>query len=337
MSAILLGNGLNRCLKGYPSWVDLLQGIESEFFSKLGSSVNSLLKYDAILCEAKGRYGDDSVSKRVLDCLKRLDTAQIAIENSDLFVSILDSGVKTILTTNYDYNLENALIHGASSPLFGKQIEEHYTFETRASDKRNKVIDAFDIHHIHGEISYPKSICLGITKYIDNLAKTMELLSDGESSQDGSSLGRLIDSNVLTRGPGWKKTWAELFFNSNIYIVGLGLSSDELDIWWLLMRRAQLLADRDMCGKITNRIIYFPLIAEERQYDFSPFDVLHVECEPCKVIGGDWKRHTARFGKRLGGLRSRPARTCFDGPNFLAFLKCEVQNTCHKKNGSTVL
>lgn len=57
MSAILLGNGLNRCLKNYPSWVDLLQGIESEFFSKLGPTVNSLLKYDAILCEAKGRYG----------------------------------------------------------------------------------------------------------------------------------------------------------------------------------------------------------------------------------------------------------------------------------------
>lgn len=118
----------------------------------------------------------------------------------------------------------------------------------------------------------------------------MELLSDGESSQDVSSLGRLIDLNVLTRGPGWKKTWAELFFNSNIYIVGLGLSSDELDIWWLLMRRAQLLADRDMSGKIANRIIYFPLITEEGRRDFTPFDVLHVECEPCKVIDGNWKK-----------------------------------------------
>lgn len=72
MSAILLGNGLNRCLKNYPSWDDLLQGIESEFFSKLGPTVNSLLKYDAILCEAKGRYSNDSVSKRVLDWSFRL-------------------------------------------------------------------------------------------------------------------------------------------------------------------------------------------------------------------------------------------------------------------------
>lgn len=164
-----------------------------------------MLKYDAILCEAKGRYGNDSVSKRVLDCLKRLDTPQVAIENSRLFESILDSGVNTILTTNYDYNLENALIHGASSPLIGNQIEGRYTYETRASDKRNNLIGDLDIHHIHGELAYPKSICLGITKYIDNLAKTMELLSDGESSQDVSSPGRLIDLNVLTRGPGWKR------------------------------------------------------------------------------------------------------------------------------------
>lgn len=302
MSAILLGNGLNRCLKNYPSWDDLLQGIESEFFSKLGPTVNSLLKYDAILCEAKGRYSNDSVSKRVLDCLNCLDTPQTAIEKSDYFVSILDSGVKTILTTNYDHNLENALIHGASSPLFGKQVEEHYTFETRASDKRNKAIGDLEVHHIHGEISYPKRICLGITKYIDNLAKTMELLSDGESSQDVSSLGRLIDLNVLTRGPGWKKTWAELFFNSNIYIVGLGLSSDELDIWWLLMRRAQLLADRDMNGIITNRIIYFPLISEDEQRDFSPFDALHVECEPCKVIAGNWEKAYCKIWEEIRRL-----------------------------------
>lgn len=302
MSAILLGNGLNRCLKDYPSWDDLLQGIESEFFSKLGPTVNSLLKYDAILCEAKGRYGSDNVSKRVLDCLKRLDTPQVAIENSKLFESILDSGVKTILTTNYDYNLENALVHGTSSPLFGKQIEGHYSFETRASDKRNNVIGNLDIHHIHGELKFPKSICLGITKYIDNLAKTMELLSDGESSQNVSSLGRLIDLNVLARDPGWTKTWAELFFNSDVYIVGLGLSSDELDIWWLLMRRAQLLADREMNGKITNRIIYFPLISEDEQRDFSPFDVLHVECEPCKVFNGDWGKAYCKIWEEIRRL-----------------------------------
>lgn len=130
----------------------------------------------------------------------------------------------------------------------------------------------------------------------------MELLSDGESSQNVSSLGRLIDLNVLARDPGWTKTWAELFFNSDVYIVGLGLSSDELDIWWLLMRRAQLLADREMNGKITNRIIYFPLISEDEQRDFSPFDVLHVECEPCKVFNGDWGKAYCKIWEEIRRL-----------------------------------
>lgn len=121
MSAILLGNGLNRCLKNYPSWDDLLQGIESEFFSKLGPTVNSVLKYDAILCEAKGRYGNDSVSKRVLDCLNCLDTPQTAIDKSDVFVSILDSGVKTILTTNYDHNLESLSFTGLHLPYLASK------------------------------------------------------------------------------------------------------------------------------------------------------------------------------------------------------------------------
>lgn len=288
MSAILLGNGLNRCMDGYPSWDDLLQGIGNEFFSRMGHKVNSLLKYDAVMCKATESYGASDAEFKVFEHLKALNKPDLAIANAELFSSILDSDVDTVLTTNYDYNLETALIHGPSSPLFGEEIKHRYKKHSRANDKRCSVIGNLEIHHIHGEINYQNSICLGITKYVDSLAKTMALLSAGETSQDTSSLGRLIDSGVFTQGSGWKKTWAELLFNSNIYIIGLGLSSDELDIWWLLMRRAQLLTYPDLREKITNRIFYFPVIGGDSDFDDSPFEALHVDTKPRRVIDGDW-------------------------------------------------
>ena len=288
MSAILLGNGLNRCMDGYPSWDDLLQGIGNEFFSRMGHKVNSLLKYDAVMCKATESYGASDAEFKVFEHLKALNKPDLAIANAELFSSILDSDVDTVLTTNYDYDLETALIHGPSSPLFGGEIKHRYKKHSRANDKRCSVIGNLEIHHIHGEINYQNSICLGITKYVDSLAKTMALLSAGETSQDTSSLGRLIDSDVFTQGSGWKKTWAELLFNSNISIIGLGLSSDELDIWWLLMRRAQLLTYPDLREKITNRIFYFPVIGGDSDFDDSPFEALHVDTKPRRVIDGDW-------------------------------------------------
>ena len=54
--------------------------------------------------------------------------------------------------------------------------------------------------------------------------------------------------------------------------------------------------------KITNRIIYFPLISEDEQRDFSPFDALHVECEPCKVIAGNWEKAYCKIWEEIRRL-----------------------------------
>lgn len=305
MSAILLGNGLNRCLDSYPSWDDLLRTISKTLFSNIGPKVNSLLRFDAMVCEAMSEYDEKTANSRLYKELLKLDTPGPAIINSDLYSSLLNSKVKTVLTTNYDYNLERALTQGSTSPLRGREIEHRYTNETRASDKRHSLVGDIEIHHIHGELNYEKSICLGITKYIDNLAKTMELLSNAKTSTGPTSLRRLIDLSVFINKDSWKKTWAELLFNSDIYIVGLGLSSDELDIWWLLMRRAQLLADPNLKEMITNRIIYFPLVSDNSRFDDSPLKALHVDTKRCQVTDGDWRRAYESIWSEIGCLEDQ--------------------------------
>ena len=287
MSAILLGNGLNRCIEGYPSWESLLRTLGNEFFYSIGRESNPLLQFDMMMCNAYREHGEGDSEFRLWQLLKELNIENLTPDDADFLASVAASGVKTILTTNYDYNLENALFYCPWSPYRDNELVNKYQFEHVASDKRHALIGDLEIHHIHGELNYRKSICLGITKYIDNLAKTMELLSFDDSEMPATNLQRLIVEEVFSR-TGWKKTWAELLFNTDIYIVGLGLSEAELDLWWLLMRRAQLLSYKEFQGKITNHIYYFSL-TEGDAADTSSLEALGITVKPFSVIDGNWK------------------------------------------------
>ena len=45
-------------------------------------------------------------------------------------------------------------------------------------------------------------------------------------------------------------SWIDCFFNSNLHIVGLSLDYTEIDLWWLLNKRARLMVEKDIKNKI---------------------------------------------------------------------------------------
>lgn len=49
-------------------------------------------------------------------------------------------------------------------------------------------------------------------------------------------------------------SWIDAFFFSNLHIIGLTIDFSEIDIWWLLSRRARLLKN----WMVTNKIYYYP-------------------------------------------------------------------------------
>ncbi len=48
-------------------------------------------------------------------------------------------------------------------------------------------------------------------------------------------------------------SWAELFFCTNVYIVGLGLDFSEVDIWWLLNKHIRIKRE---VPQVQNNIYY---------------------------------------------------------------------------------
>lgn len=50
-------------------------------------------------------------------------------------------------------------------------------------------------------------------------------------------------------------SWADVFFMTDLHIIGFGLDFAELDIWWLLNRRIRLNKDYD--NPVKNKIYYY--------------------------------------------------------------------------------
>jgi nicotinamide riboside kinase len=47
-------------------------------------------------------------------------------------------------------------------------------------------------------------------------------------------------------------SWVDLFFSTNVHIVGLSLDYCETDLWWVLNKRARFVAD----GLVSNKIYF---------------------------------------------------------------------------------
>lgn len=51
-------------------------------------------------------------------------------------------------------------------------------------------------------------------------------------------------------------SWIELFFNSNIHIVGFSLDYAEIDLWWILNKRARM-KKSELGSLIKNKIFFY--------------------------------------------------------------------------------
>jgi hypothetical protein len=108
--------------------------------------------------------------------------------------------------------------------------------------------------HIHGEIEHPKSIMLGLDHYCGSISKIDGYIK-GNYEFSVKSTKQKVKPMVekLMDGSFDEVSWVELFFNSNVHILGLSLDYSETDLWWVLNKRARLMLDNN----IDNTIYYY--------------------------------------------------------------------------------
>jgi hypothetical protein len=239
-NVILLGNGINNLSKNRKSWDDLLNDIIGLCDKTISSKDKSLpILYEEAFLKAARSIGK---SEKILK--EEIANIIAGIDLNPLHEQLLKLNVSDILTTNYDYALEDSLRTNGFVFASGNKSELEFNI-FRHNEINNK-----RLWHIHGDISRPQSIVLGFDHYCRQTHQIENYLTTRYKGKFPVSFIDRFNENLIAND-----SWIDLFFTTNIHIVGLGLGFEETDLWWLLTQRARLRIENKL--QYSNTITYY--------------------------------------------------------------------------------
>lgn len=265
---ILLGNGINNLSVHRKSWSDLLNDI----VSLCGNTISIKNKSLPILYEEAFLKAARSSGKLERNLKREIAGIISGVAQNPLHDRLLQLRINDIITTNYDYTLEDSLINSGFGLSGGNKSEREFNIFrfNEINDRR--------FWHIHGEISSPQSIVLGFDHYCRQTHQVEEYLTTRYNSKFSIPFIDRYNENLMTND-----SWIDLFFTSNIHIIGLSLGFEETDLWWLLTQRARLKIENKL--KYTNTIFYYEPLSFQNEIKGDMFNAVDVELIQFSSIG----------------------------------------------------
>ncbi len=273
-----------------PSWDDLIKDISNE---QVDNSIPNTLKYEAIILKEPYRQPDlqlvsndgyqlidkdgnllyisGQLTEKVLK--ERIAGRLKTFPSNKVYERIAQLPFSHYITTNYDNTLFKSLGDGI--------IDSKYRIEKLYSIRRHYKFDSGneDIHcywPIHGNIESPASIMLGFDHYCGSLAKIENYIKGNYVAPDGriDSMTKRLQQGVMNI-----TSWIDLFFISDVHIIGLNLGYEETDLWWVLNKRCRIKqAQPDL---IRNTISFYPVdtLSGDKEQLLSSFGVIIEELD----------------------------------------------------------
>lgn len=256
-NTLFLGNGFSRSVfREVPSWGELFDGAST-------SVKNYAILYEKFFLQKKWNGKTEEEVKQ--DLMKRIQNRfsgkdiRDGICNLDRFgVYLKNHNINNIITTNYDKGIESILCELCGfeeekpSDLVSERIYSIRTYRLFVNKNTGHEIKLWKIH---GDLDRICSITLGFDHYCGTLSKLSEYIKGtyrtSKTKQNLAYAGSM--ENKCRKQIFDGISWAELFFRTNLYIVGFGLDFSEIDIWWLLNKRARMMVD---IQEIDNKIFY---------------------------------------------------------------------------------
>lgn len=246
-STLLFGNGFNRLNNKNISWEELIQRATGSIGE--GDMSNIPLP---ILAEAYASKAGNMIGGRTKDSYKEFKTMiKNSIDEARLQPDATHCLFRSLpfdyfITTNYDDCFER------SKDGYEESFKNSGGY--RYLTKKIGDLEGRPIFHAHGHQKWANTICVNYEHYMGLIGKLREELYPSEVSEDN----RLdILKSLVKDERKAKNNWAELFFLTDVYIVGLGLNYSESDLWWLLALRAALFSPNNGLDECANNIHYF--------------------------------------------------------------------------------
>lgn len=284
-NSILFGNGLNRISDNSVSWNELLNKIKAgnDFSDK---TLPNTMIYERIFMEKH----QPNVSERAdeMEIKRKIAEAMEGQGSNSVYDTLASLNLSNYMTTNYDYAFGKSL----GDEVIKHSIEDIYSLRRR----REYLTDnkSINLWHVHGEIDSPKSIMLGLDHYCGSVSKLdayvkgrYKYKKDNKRTSVASMTDKLKNKNFCYT------SWVDLFFSTNVHIIGFSLDYSETDIWWVLNKRARILAEFPNFNRI---YFYVDSIDEEKRGLLESFGVTVVET---KVID---KNYLSMYKKTISKI-----------------------------------
>ena len=156
-------------------------------------------------------------------------------EPHDILRQLVLMDFDAIITTNYTYEIEEALTGGkwtenrrkkAHTTLFGSSHVRYNTYKCNlVKDVTGREIPVF---HIHGEQARKHSMVLSYYSYADSIYHLVEMNKRRKNEyEECQEAGSWLDC----------QGWLDYFLMGNVYAIGFGFDLSEFDVWWAIERK----------------------------------------------------------------------------------------------------
>jgi len=255
-NTIFFGNGINRLIQSNISWAGLLDKIKAGKKFEDNNLPNTMI-YERIVLQKINKH--DNILDDEYEVKVEIANLLENIEANDIYRDLFLLNVENYITTNYDYGFITSI---KSLPEVTLPIAEYSTEDVYSIRRLKKISNTMEkkknFWQIHGEIRRPATIMLGLDQYCGALGKTESYVKGTYSYQvDGEPVKELTIEQKFETGGFNGSSWIELIFTANIHIMGFTFDFSEVDLWWILTRRARMKKSPHSKSLIKNRIDYY--------------------------------------------------------------------------------
>lgn len=263
-NTIFFGNGINLLSPKNKSWKALLDEIkESRTFDH--STLPNTMIYERILMERPIKTHE--VLKEEYSVKSNIASLMSTIEPNEIYSFLYLMNFQHYLTTNYDNAFIDSILNlkEINLPIIEYSTEDVYSLRRRKRISNQKEQEK-NFWQIHGEIRKPATIMLGLDHYCGSVAKINDYIKGGynyEISKEKiieDSIEKKFEKNSFT-----KTSWVEFFYTTNVHIIGFSLDYSEIDLWWVLNKRARAMKGSVLNKFVKNKVIFYCTEIDEQK------------------------------------------------------------------------
>ncbi len=264
-NVIFFGNGLNRIQEGL-DWNKLLDEISG---GKILKDIPLPFQYEDIcLSDDAGDFdkgpscsvGEDELKQRIVDKLS-------IIHSNDVYEALAKMPINDYITTNYDKMLEKTLSEMGYEVIDSDSDSSESRYSIHRYNTLKKGDDVKRIWYIHGNIDKHNSIIMGYDQYCGELSKMDDWVKGSYKIIANEPIKAIHSRFPNTAHDDTIKSWIDLFFTSNVHIIGYSMPFDEIDLWWLLDKRKRLIWEGRMATYGTIRFYDAVLKSKKKKND----------------------------------------------------------------------